>query len=239
MSSLTTTDDIKQLGTILGIWAHPDDETMSCGGIMAAAVQNGQQVICITATKGEAGVQDESRWPADQLGDIRANELKKACEIIGVTKHHWLGYGDGQCDAVDVTQAAEKIREFITQYNPDTILTFGPEGMTGHPDHQAVSRWVDAARKGTNIAIYHSVLDEDMYERILRKHDERFNWFFNIDKPPLKPSAACDIGFKLNPDLIHKKHQALIVMPSQYASVFKQVPDFVEQMLTCECFIEA
>ena len=75
---IKTTDDIKHLGTILFVAAHPDDETFNAGGILAAAARNGQTVIVVTATKGEGGVQDESRWPADSLGDIRAKELKQA-----------------------------------------------------------------------------------------------------------------------------------------------------------------
>ena len=55
----------------MGVWAHPDDETYSMAGIMATAVKNGQQVICVTATRGEAGVQDHLRWPAHKLAEDR------------------------------------------------------------------------------------------------------------------------------------------------------------------------
>jgi hypothetical protein len=63
MACLRTADDIKQLGTILFVAAHPDDESFLAGGILAAAVANGQTVVVYTATRGEAGVQDRNKCP--------------------------------------------------------------------------------------------------------------------------------------------------------------------------------
>ena len=51
------------LGTVLSVWAHPDDETYLCGGLMADAVRRGNRVVCVTATRGELGSPDEERWP--------------------------------------------------------------------------------------------------------------------------------------------------------------------------------
>jgi LmbE family N-acetylglucosaminyl deacetylase len=155
-SQITTPDDIKQLGTILSVWAHPDDESYTCAGIMAAAIANGQSTACITATKGEAGVQDESRWPADQLGEIRADEMRHALECLGCTHHHWMGYPDGGCADVPEAAAIEQLLTFIDHYQPDTILTWGPEGMTGHADHATVSVWATKAARqsGRDISVY-------------------------------------------------------------------------------------
>lgn len=58
---ITKQDDVKQLGRIMGIWAHPDDETWCAAGLLAMAADNGQDTCCVTITKGELGVQDESR----------------------------------------------------------------------------------------------------------------------------------------------------------------------------------
>lgn len=238
MGQIKTKTDIKQLGTILSVWAHPDDESFSCAGIMSAAIANGQEVICITATKGEAGVQDESRWPAARLAEIRAEEMERACQILGVSAHHWLGYHDGQCHEVADDEAADKIKAFINKYKPNTILTWGPEGMTGHRDHQAVSRWVDMAAKGTNIRVYHSVENEDAYENYLKELDLKFNIYFSIDKPPVMKAEKCDIAFHLTPDLVTKKHDALTAMPSQTEEMFKNMPDkMVEKIFGMECYI--
>ena len=156
---ICTSDDIKSLGTILGIWAHPDDETFTMGGIMAAAVKNGQAVACVTATRGEKGVQDESRWPAARLGQIRTDELTAAMKILGVKELRWLDYPDGDCKGVNEEKAVKQIAEYIKEHQPDSILTFGHDGLTGHPDHKCVSAWTKKAAEaaGSKAVIYNSI----------------------------------------------------------------------------------
>lgn len=240
MKQISTPQDVKLLGTILCVWAHPDDESFSCAGIMAAAIANGQKVICSTATKGEAGIQDQSRWPADKLGEIRANEMQEALNHLGVNHHIWLGYKDGKCQQVDDDEAVSKIRELIAQYKPNSILTFGPDGMTGHPDHQAVSHWVDKASDGTNIKVFHAVEEEDRYQKYMIEADKKFNIYFNIDKPPVYQASHCDIAFKLPSDVLFKKRLALKSMPSQTERMFLNTPtEMMNAMLAQECFILA
>jgi len=238
---VTTAQDIASLGSILSIWAHPDDETFSCAGIMAIAVANGQNVACITATKGEAGVQDESRWPAAELASIRANELADALAIVGVHHHHWLGYHDGRCQDVDDQQAAGQLAEYINLYQPDTILTFGPEGMTGHPDHKSISRWVSAAVRlsSTKPEIYHSVQLEETYEKYLKSADKQFDIFFNIDKPPLVTADVCDICVNLPKDACDKKCRALAAMPSQTEGMLHHFGDKRTKVFGQETFVRA
>jgi LmbE family N-acetylglucosaminyl deacetylase len=240
MSRITSPDDIKKLGTIMSIWAHPDDESFTSAGIMATAIKNGQKVICITATKGEAGVQDESRWPADQLGDIRAKEMKAALEKIGIKHHYWLHYQDGLCNCVQTQEAVSKIKELIKKHQPDTILTFGPDGITGHPDHQTVSMWVDRATVGTDIMVYHTVEEEDHYHKYMVEADKKFDIYFNIDKPPTKKAKDCDIAYKLPEQVIGQKYSALKAMPSQTEAMIKNTPaDMMKSMLCLECFVTA
>lgn len=124
-------------GTVLGIWAHPDDETYLCGGLMARAARAGDRVVCVTATRGELGSPDEARWPSGSaLAEVRTAEMEAALEILGVHEHQWLDYPDGGCADVDQEEAVRRVAEIIEQVRPDTVLTFGPDGMTGHPDHQ-------------------------------------------------------------------------------------------------------
>ena len=59
-----------ELGTILGVWAHPDDEAYLSAGLMARAVRNGSRVVCDTATRGEGESMDEERWPSDRMGEV-------------------------------------------------------------------------------------------------------------------------------------------------------------------------
>jgi len=105
--------DIRELGTILSIWAHPDDEAYLCGGIMAKAAAAGSRVVCVTASRGELGVTDPTRWPPEQLAAIREAELAACLSILGVREHRWLGDPDGGCSDVDLDRAADQIVEII------------------------------------------------------------------------------------------------------------------------------
>ncbi len=239
-NQIHTSDDVKQLGTILTVWAHPDDETFCAGGIIAAAINNGQKVICITATRGEAGVQDETRWPAAKLADIREHEMEAALKVLGITNHYWLDYHDGDCYKISDEEGSAKIKEFIETHQPDTILTFGPEGLTGHPDHQAVSRWVSLATKGTKVKVYHKVEDEELFRKYMEPMHKQFNIYFNIDRPPVRPAASCDIAFSLTPELMEQKRTALKEMPSQTEAMLKHTPkDSMEAAVAMECFVQA
>ncbi len=238
MTRIVCAEDIKKLGTILSIWAHPDDESFSCAGIMSAAISNGQKVICVTATKGELGVQDESRWPADKLGDIRTLELEAALVKLGIAEHIWLKYEDGNCCNANFDQAISQIREIIEQYKPDTILTFGPDGMTGHLDHQTVSKWVDVAAGDSDINIYHAVEEEERYLNVMLEADKKFNIYFNIDKPPTLPKDKCDIAIILEGELLKNKIESLKLMPSQTERMFNTTPaETMAEILGQEYFI--
>lgn len=238
MKQIRNTDDIKKLGTILSVWAHPDDESFIAAGILCTATHNGQKVICVTATRGEAGIQDESRWPAAKLGQIREKELKTALKCIGVRYHHFLGYLDGHCHEVRQSEAVGKIKNFIKEYKPNSILTFGPDGWTGHLDHKTVSRWVDKATEGTNIKIYHVVEEKSRYENFVKPLDEQFDIYFNIDKPPICDAADCAIAFGLPTDVLNQKRAALQSMESQTEAMFKQTPkQTMDAMLGEEFFV--
>src|SRR5213080_4296866 len=130
MSDVTGPD----LGTILGVWAHPDDEAYLAAGLMARAARDGQRVVCVTATRGEEGSWDEERWPPATLGAVREAELLRSLEILGVTDHRFLDYHDGSCAAVDPEEGAARIEAIVREVEPDSLLSFGPDGMTDHPD---------------------------------------------------------------------------------------------------------
>jgi LmbE family N-acetylglucosaminyl deacetylase len=147
MQSTTTitAENVAELGTILGIWAHPDDEAYLSAGLMALARDNGQRVVCVTATRGESGTPDPVAWPPDRLAAERTREMARCLDVLGVNEHHWLGHRDGGCAAADPTAAVSQICDVVGDVQPDTVLTFGPDGVTGHPDHRTVSAWAGAA----------------------------------------------------------------------------------------------
>jgi LmbE family N-acetylglucosaminyl deacetylase len=239
MSHSASHTDVSLLGTILTVWGHPDDETLCSGGIMGEAARNGQTVVCVTATKGELGVRDAKRWPPEHLGQVRAEELEASLRILGVKHHHWLGYKDGDCSNVPVTEAVAKLNKLIDKYKPDTILTFGPDGLTGHDDHRSVSKWVTAATQGRDIQVYHAIQLKHTYDQ-LKDADKHFNFFFNIDKPPIKDEADCDLCMCLPANLLDKKYHCLRAMPSQYDAMVKTFDeDEIKSMLCCEGFVRA
>ena len=81
LPTMRTTAD---LGTLLGVWAHPDDEAYLCAGLMAAARDAGHRVVSVTATLGEHGTGDPERWPPERLAPLRAAELAAALDVLGV-----------------------------------------------------------------------------------------------------------------------------------------------------------
>src|SRR3954471_11535425 len=97
--------DVRTLGTILGVWAHPDDEPYLSAGVMAMATQARSRVACVTATRGELGSADVERWPLDTLAAVRTTEMAASLAILGVHEHHWLDYPDGGCADVPVSAA--------------------------------------------------------------------------------------------------------------------------------------
>jgi LmbE family N-acetylglucosaminyl deacetylase len=231
---------VSQLGTILGVWAHPDDETFSMAGLMCLAAKNGQEVACITATRGEAGIQDTDRWPAETLGLTRQKELEAAFECIGVRHHHWLDYQDGKCREADQTEAAAKVGTIIDMYKPDTVITFPPDGLTGHDDHRAVSAWTRQALElsGCPAKLYYTVETTEVYEGYLKQADEKFDIFFNVDEPIVIPEADCDLVLRLPEEALECKIRALRLMPSQTARMFADKElDWMHDGLRQETFV--
>jgi LmbE family N-acetylglucosaminyl deacetylase len=205
------------LGTILGIWAHPDDEAYLSAGVMAQAVRDGRRVVCVTATRGEEGSWDEDRWPSDRMGEIREAELLRSLEILGVGEHHWLDYRDGTCDAVDIAEAVGKLVPILEEVRPQTVLTFGPEGMTGHGDHKAVSRWAGEAFRSAappGAGLYHAVYTQDWVDRYAGRFQE-FNVFMEEGTPPVVPRERLAIDFRLPDELVDLKVRALEAQESQ------------------------
>ncbi len=133
---------------LLALFAHPDDETFGAAGVMAAAVERGVPVTVISATRGEAGESSIAGLDdPEHLGVVREQELREAMRQIGVSDVRLLGYRDsgmaGSPSAEDpqafirapVETVAARLASHIRSIRPHVILTFGPEGLYGHPDH--------------------------------------------------------------------------------------------------------
>jgi LmbE family N-acetylglucosaminyl deacetylase len=198
------------------VWAHPDDEAYLAGGLMATARAAGSRVVCVTATGGERGTPDPQRWPPDRLAALRATELARSLGILGVREHHGLGLPDGGCADLDPAAPVARIAEILDDVRPDTVLTFGPDGVTGHPDHRTVSAWTGAAfaraaRPGARL----------LHAAITAEHVRRWTWLherfavYEDGYPVVAPDERIALGLRLDDTLAARKVAALRAQASQ------------------------
>jgi LmbE family N-acetylglucosaminyl deacetylase len=213
---------LAELGTVLGVWAHPDDEAYLSGGLMAMARDAGSRVVCVTATRGERGTPDPDAWPPERLAAERTDELARCLEILGVTEHHWLGYRDGACPQVEPSEAVARVGALIEEVRPDTVLTFGPDGITGHPDHQTVSAWTTkafdhAARPGARLL--YAALPEPRMRRWKSLGDSL--GIYLPGYPVVTPSDALAIDLVLDRGTADRKVRALTAQTTQTAGLIR------------------
>lgn len=148
--------------TLLALFAHPDDESFAAGGTLARYAHAGIRVVLVTATRGEAGiVHDQGVGPVEDMGTLRERELRCACRALGVEEVRLLGYRDsGMAGSPDndhprafcraeADEVTRRILELFCEFRPDVVLTFGPDGGYGHPDHLAIHRHTSAAWERT------------------------------------------------------------------------------------------
>jgi len=230
---------MEELGTILGVWAHPDDEAYLSAGIMAAARDAGSRVVVLTATLGEQGTPDPVSLPPSRLAEIRRAELSRSLEVLRVSDHRTLGYADGSCDDEPVLVAARHVAEVIEEVEPDTILTFGPDGYTGHPDHRAVSAWVDSAVASTGVAalVLHAAADARFMAEFADVHDA-YDVFF-AGRPPMTDVTDLAIRLALRGRDLDRKVAALAAQTSQTAGLIAELGDRFRDWVAVERFVES
>jgi LmbE family N-acetylglucosaminyl deacetylase len=220
-------DDVASLGTILGVWAHPDDDIFLAAGLMATAVRAGQRVVDVTATRGEGGSMDEERWPPDSMGDVRTKELLRSLKILGVQEHRFLeGLVDVDMESHLDEAGAAQVRAIVEDVQPDTILTFGPDGMTGHEAHKDVSRWATeafeaTAKRGSRLfyATQKPAFVEEMVPQL-----EPFN-IFKPGSPPVTPVEELAIDLTCDSDLLALKATSLEAHESQIEGLLEVFGD--------------
>ena len=135
----------------MAVLAHPDDESLGCGGTLARYSAEGVDTFLVTATRGESGRfrghrRDSERHPgADALARIREKELRAAASTLGIRELAVLDYRDQELDRAAPAEAIAKIAECIRRMRPQVVVTFPPDGAYGHPDHIAISQFTTAA----------------------------------------------------------------------------------------------
>ena len=135
---------------LMAILAHPDDESLGVGGTLAKYAAEGVEVFLVTATRGQSGRYHGHREPgkhpgAEQLGRIRELELRAAIAVLGIRELTLLDYHDQALDRADPTEAVARLVAELRRVRPDVVLTFGPDGAYGHPDHIAICQFTTTA----------------------------------------------------------------------------------------------
>lgn len=228
----------EELGDVLCIWAHPDDESFETGGLMAAAIRAGARVVCVTATRGELGTQDPERWPLDRIPEIRTKEMADALAALDVTEHRWLGFVDGSCSAVNAEEATVVVAEIIRDVSPRTVVTFGPDEYTKHPDHFAISAWTTEAFRLAAVpgaSLFYSAITPEQVEEYVSEFPEINGWA--PETPPSTPLEDMAVDLDLAEPFVDRKLAALRAHRSQTKTMFARFPESdLRRMLTLERF---
>src|SRR5690349_16267274 len=132
---------------LMAVLAHPDDESLGFGGTLSKYAAEGIETHLVTATRGERGRFGSLGKGGDpiEVGRVREAELRAAAAVLGIREVSILSYPDGFVDQVEPTTAVRAVVCHIRRIQPDVVVTFGPEGAYGHPDHIAICQFTTAA----------------------------------------------------------------------------------------------
>ena len=124
--------------------AHPDDDTFGASGTVALHAHDPEfRFGLVHATSGEAGmISGGSDATRTTLGEVREQEDRRSWQVLGrePDRHDWLRYPDGGLSGVPFEELVDRITTILSAERPDVVITFGPEGITDHPDHKTVGR---------------------------------------------------------------------------------------------------
>jgi LmbE family N-acetylglucosaminyl deacetylase len=238
---------------LMAVHAHPDDEVFSTGGILAKSAQQGDRVVVVYCTNGEAGeMHDADLVPEEaipRLGEIRMQEARAACALLSVTDVVFLGYRDsGMKDTEEnshpaaftnaaLDEAALRLMEVIRSTRPQVMIAYDEDGGYGHPDHVMAHRIaVEAFQRlqgepNAPEKLYYSARSREGFRRYIeaiKEHGLAVPWIdedFNIDDYGV-PDAEITAHIDVSPFVALKK-QALAVHRTQIRPDFfyLQIPD--------------
>jgi LmbE family N-acetylglucosaminyl deacetylase len=244
------------VATLVTFHAHPDDECISCGGVMRKAFEEGHRVVLVVATRGELGeVPPDFLAEGEPLWRRRVAETQAAAGILGVARVEFLGYldsgmmgeesnnADGSFWTASVDEAAGRLAAILRAENADVLTVYDDNGAYGHPDHIQVHRvGMRAAELAGTPRVYQSTMNRDQLRRDRAAFadsggDENLPDVEELGKPEAELTAAVDVTAYL----AHKR-QAMRAHASQISeqSFFLAMPDEAfRHLFGTEWFIRA
>jgi LmbE family N-acetylglucosaminyl deacetylase len=162
--------------TLAVVVAHPDDDTFGCAGSVALHAEDPRfRFVLVHATRGEAGqIAEGSRATRETLGAVREEEDRRSWVTLGrePDRHEWLGLPDGGVADHPFEDLVAAIAAILDEERPDVVVTFGPEGVTGHLDHitvgeaatQAFHRVRERGGPGLSRLVYDALPDSAIAE---------------------------------------------------------------------------
>ncbi|MDQ3756579.1 MAG: PIG-L family deacetylase [Actinomycetota bacterium] len=232
------------MATLVTFHAHPDDESIATGGVMAKAADEGHRVVLVVATKGEHGeVPEGFLEPGEELWQRREQELAQACSILGVARHEFLGYRDSGMAGLptnddrecfwqaDLDEASKRLADILIEEDADILTVYDDNGGYGHPDHIQVHRvGVRAAELAGTRKVYEATLDRDYLVALMRQAQEMGMTSVPDTSPDEfdmgKPSHLITTRVDVVPWIEHKR-RAMAAHASQIAetSFFLSMPE--------------
>ena len=176
---------------ILGVYAHPDDETSGMGGSIIRYVREGVDVYVVAATRGELGALGTGGMmiSREELPKVREEELRGVLQSYGAHPPIMLDYRDQEVKEADFEELVGKVLAAMEQVRPDVVVTFGPLGISRHDDHMAIHRATLEAfnryRRSAGSAL------RLFYVAVHKEAGEQFE--LDLDGPDGQPNVFIDI----------------------------------------------
>jgi LmbE family N-acetylglucosaminyl deacetylase len=163
---------------LLGLFAHPDDEIFCGAGLFAELSGKGAEIRIVSCTTGDAGqIRDANIATRATLGNVRRQELRAAAAELGVTDVVIHDLGDGTLSGQPEDELMAIATHNITEHDPDVIISFGPDGAYGHPDHIRVSEIATQAGAAAGIPVYHAAFPRQSRRLV----DLLVDWLTGLD----------------------------------------------------------
>ena len=253
--------------TLMAVHAHPDDESSSTGGVLATYSGAGIRTVVVTCTNGEFGdapggvKPGEDGHDAGRVAELRLAELRKACDILGVSDLETLGYHDsGMPDweyrhrpeafcNVPLPEVSGKLAALIERYRPQVVVTYDAEGFYQHPDHVHAAHAAIAAVTGTGLTakLYLTAMRPSAWRKVweaLRELGEDLPGEREVTPEMLQQMDDMERRITTTVDIrpvLERKRDALFTHASQISESWfsKLPPDIAEEAFGVETFIRA